>query len=126
LPRYKRSGHSLVVAGLREGEDAEWTRKRDAHLSKLRSAYEANLTGTVPKLGFPYQEGVFLKLEQFEGRWWCGFEPFTFVDVPRDALPPRAPNDSGEFERPAFNSVNAGRRSSTSIGQVSLMLGRRC
>ena len=46
-------------------------------------AYESALTGNVPKLNFPFNEGVFLKLEQIEGRWWCGFEPYTFVDIPR-------------------------------------------
>ncbi|MHC6158383.1 hypothetical protein ACVSQB_42565 [Bradyrhizobium elkanii] len=28
-----------------------------------------------------------MKLEQIEGRWWCGFEPYTFVDVPRSDPP---------------------------------------
>ncbi len=37
-------------------------------------------------LGFPFQEGVFLKLDQVDGRWWCGFEPFTFVQVPKPNL----------------------------------------
>lgn len=100
LPRYKRSGHSLVVAGPHEGEDAEWARKREAQLAQLRSAYEANLTGSVPKLGYPYREGVLLKLEQIEDRWWCGFEPFTFVDVPREVLPVEAPEDRDELWRP--------------------------
>lgn len=100
LPRYKRSGHSLVVAGPREGEDAEWARKREAQLAQLRSAYEGNLTGSVTNLGYPYQEGVFLKLEQIEDRWWCGFEPFTFVDVPREVLPAEAPEDRDEVWRP--------------------------
>jgi hypothetical protein len=84
LPRYKRSGHILVVTSPREGEDAEWTRRRDSELVRLKSAYESNLTGVIPKLGHPYQEGVYVKLEQIEDRWWCGFEPFTFVDVPRE------------------------------------------
>lgn len=86
IPRYKRSGHSLLVAGPREGEDEEWARKRAKDLARLRAAYEANLVGHVPKLEFPFHEGVFLKLEQIEDRWWCGFEPYTFVDVPRDQL----------------------------------------
>lgn len=102
LTRYKRSGHSLVVAGPREGEDAEWTRKREAQLAQLRSAYEANLTGSVQNLGYPYQEGVFLKLERIEDRWWCGFDPFTFVDVPREALPVQASEDRDELVRPAL------------------------
>lgn len=105
LPRYKRSGHSLVVAGPRDGEDPEWARKREAQLAQLRSAYGANLTGSVPKLGYPYREGASLKLEQIEDRWWCGFEPFTFVDVPREA-PPQAQKDSDELWRPAI--VRAG------------------
>lgn len=101
LPRYKRSGHFLVVAGPREGEDAEWARRREAQLAQLRSAYEANLTGTVQELGYPYQEGVFLKLERIEDRWWCGFDPFTFVDVPREVLPFQPPEDRDELGQPA-------------------------
>lgn len=93
LPRYKRSGHSLVVAAPREEEDAEWARRREAQLAQLRFAYEANLTGSVPKLGYPYQEGIFLKLERIEDRWWCGFEPFTFVDVPREMQPSQSPEE---------------------------------
>lgn len=101
LPRYKRSGHFLVVAGPREGEDAEWARRREAQLAKLRLAYEANLTGSVQELGYPYQEGVFLKLERIEDRWWCGFDPFTFVDVPREVLPVQMPEDRDEQGQPA-------------------------
>lgn len=97
FPRYKRSGHSLVVAGPREGEEAVWASRREAQLAQLRSAYESNLTGLVPKLGYSYQEGVSLKLEQIEDRWWCGFEPFTFVDIPRSAQPEQVPVD---MERP--------------------------
>lgn len=86
IPRYKRAGHSLVVAAPRDGEDTEWTSKRARELAQLRAAYEANLVGHVPKLGFPYHEGVFLKLERIEDRWWCGFEPYTFVDIPNEHL----------------------------------------
>lgn len=83
IPRLKRSGHSLVVAPPRDGDDEERSR-RDAHaLATLRNAYGADLTGKVPKLHFPFQEGVFLKLEQIDGSWWCGFEPYTFVEIPR-------------------------------------------
>ena len=83
IPRFKRSGHSLIVASPREGEDPEFALKRSQDLAPLRMAYESALTGNVPKLNFPFNEGVFLKLEQIEGRWWCGFEPYTFVDIPR-------------------------------------------
>lgn len=84
IPRYKRAGHSLIVATQREGDDPERVRRQEQDLAQLRFAYGGPVTGTVQKLGFPFQEGIFLKLEQIEGRWWCGFEPYTFVDIPRD------------------------------------------
>lgn len=87
IPRFKRSGHSLIVTSPQEGEEPEKTLRRDQDLSRLRSAYDSALTGRVPKLEFPYNEGVFLKLEQIEDRWWCGFEPYTFVDIPRREMP---------------------------------------
>lgn len=85
IPRFKRLGHSLVIAAHREGEDQEKARNRAQTLAQLCDAYGSALTGRVPKLSFPYQEGVFLKLEWIEGRWWCGFEPYTFVEIPRSA-----------------------------------------
>jgi hypothetical protein len=84
VPRLKRSGHSLVVAAPREGDTEERAAKRIQRLAGLAAAYEGPLTGTVPGLDFPFQEGVFLKLEQIEDRWWCGFEPYTFVNIPRE------------------------------------------
>lgn len=96
IPRFKRAGHSLVVAGSRNDDDEERTRKRAQDLAQLRAAYESALTGSVPKLDVPFHEGVFLKLEQIEDRWWCGFEPYTFVDIPR----PEQPNQTTRFEVP--------------------------
>ncbi|WP_282344672.1 MULTISPECIES: SIR2 family protein [Pseudomonas] len=90
IPRYKRSGHSLVVTASREGEDPERALQRSQDLTQLSAAYASSLTGSVPKLGFPFHEGVFLKLELIEGRWWCGFEPYTFVDIPRPERPEQA------------------------------------
>jgi hypothetical protein len=83
IPRYKRSGHSVVIASPREGDDPERVRQNAQVLSNLRSAYKSGLFGTVPGLGFPFQEGVFLKLDLVDRRWWCGFEPYTFVHIPR-------------------------------------------
>lgn len=83
IPRFKQAGHSLVVAGPREDENPEKARRRAQDLAQLRIAYASVLTGIVPKLGCSFYEGVFLKLEQIQERWWCGFEPYTFVDIPR-------------------------------------------
>lgn len=87
IPRYRRSGHSLVVATPRDGDDPDRTRRQQQILSRLRDAYGTSLFGTVPKLGFPFQEGAHLKLEQVDGKWWCGFEPYTFVQLPRQDTP---------------------------------------
>ncbi|MEY9830775.1 SIR2 family protein [Sinorhizobium fredii] len=86
IPRYKRAGHSVVIASPREGEDPEQARRNAQVLSNLRHAYKSDLTGTVPGLGFPFQEGLFLRLDQVNGRWWLGFEPYTFVHVPRPEI----------------------------------------
>lgn len=87
IPRYKRAGHSVVIVPPREGDDPEQARRHAQVLSNLRSAYKSDLTGTVSGPGFPFQEGVFLKLDMVDGRWWCGFEPYTFVDIPRPEEP---------------------------------------
>ncbi len=87
IPRYRRSGHSLVVATPRDADDPERTRRQQQALSRLHDAYGTSLFGTVPRLGFPFQEGVHLKLEQVDGKWWCGFEPYTFVQLPRQDTP---------------------------------------
>lgn len=87
IPRYRRSGHSLVVATPRDGDDPVQTQRQQQTLSRLRDAYGTSLFGTVPKLGLPFQEGVHLKLEQVDGKWWCGFEPYTFVHLPRQGTP---------------------------------------
>ncbi|KQQ45914.1 Sir2-family regulator [Duganella sp. Leaf126] len=84
VPRLNRSGHSIVVTAPQADETEEKTTKRSARLAELRAAYGSSLTGTVPGLNLPFQEGIFLKLEQIEERWWCGFEPYTFVNVPRE------------------------------------------
>lgn len=115
IPRYKRSGHSLLVAGPREGEDEEWARKRAKDLARLRAAYDANLVGKVPKLDFPFHEGVFLKLEQIEDRWWCGFEPYTFVDAPREQLDKTPPVEGPSVVQEALG-VPFGRRGGDPAG----------
>jgi hypothetical protein len=108
-PRFKRSGHSLVVTTPREGEDEDRARKRADDLAPLRAAYANALSGKVERLGFPFQEGVFLKLEKIEKRWWCGFEPYTFVDIPRAAQSDQTPGVPVSAEHDALG-MPQGRR----------------
>ncbi|WP_454688342.1 SIR2 family protein [Achromobacter aloeverae] len=109
IPRYRRSGHSLVVATQRDGDAPERVQKQAQELAPLRFAYGGPVSGIVQKLNFPFQEGIFLKLEQIEGRWWCGFEPYTFVDIPRTPEGDQAaPGDLPTAERDALGrSVDA-------------------
>lgn len=111
IPRLRRSGHVLVVATPRDGDDPERTRRQRQDLSRLRGAYDANLFGTVPKLGFPFQEGVHIKLEQVDGKWWCGFEPYTFVQLPpHESRQVDATQDSAPEQTPAEMGLQAHRR----------------
>lgn len=102
MPRYKRVGHSLLVAGPRENDKPEWVRKRAQSLAQLRTAYGEDLVGVVRNTEFPYHEGVFLKLELIEDRWWCGFEPYTFVDIPREFYDQAAAVAAGGAEADAL------------------------
>lgn len=111
IERYRRSGHSLVVVASRDGDNPERTRRQQQTLSRMRDAYGSNLFGTVPKLGLPFQEGVHLKLEQIDGRWWCGFEPYTFVQLPRhETSQTQGAEDLVADQAPAETSMQAERR----------------
>lgn len=97
IPRLKRSGHSLDIASPRDSDDPDRTRRDEQTLRKLREAYGSPLTGKVPKLGFPFQEGITVKLEHVDNRWWCGFEPYTFVETPRPDAPEAGTSDSNRI-----------------------------
>lgn len=107
LPRLRRNGHTLVVAGPREEDSAEFRQRRTEELANLTAAY-GSLTGRVPA-GHKFTEGIYLKLEKVQDRWWCGFEPSTFVDLPREVKNEtsdelgrpmmRAPDPSADWRR---------------------------
>lgn len=98
IPRLRRSGHSIIVAPPRADERPDQTARRESSLRALKDAYGTTLTGTVPKLMFPFQEGISLKLDQIDGRWWCGFEPYTFVELPMRERPPAGSEDRSSSE----------------------------
>jgi hypothetical protein len=96
FPRLRRSGHAVLVSQGKSGESDERKQERHRRLAQLRSAYNSPLDGIVPDLGFPFNEGVRLRLENCAGRWWCVFEPFTFVEVPKAQRVLAAGEDSDE------------------------------
>ena len=52
-------------------------------LSHLKTAYGSELTGPVPGTSGKYSEGLSIRLEQADERWWAVFEPATFIDLDR-------------------------------------------
>lgn len=83
LPRLRRKGHALIVASGLPTDSPEWMASRKEQLSILQQAYSSPLTGQVDGYDFHYNEGVQIRLDLVGDRWWCAFEPFTFVELPR-------------------------------------------
>lgn len=78
-------GHSLAVSRPKGELSPEATQARHALLSKLRAAYQSELVGPVPGTTGKYAEGLNVRLEQADGRWWVVFEPTTFIEFgPRE------------------------------------------
>jgi NAD-dependent protein deacetylases, SIR2 family len=83
LPRLRRRGHAIIVANGSSRDKPEHVTSRKKKLSSLRQAYLAPLTGKVDGYGYPFNEGVQIRLDYMAERWWCVFEPFTCVELPR-------------------------------------------
>ena len=82
-PHLRSRAHSLIVREIDPGRGDENAKRGRQALVLLEQAYGGKLTGTVPDLGWNYAEGVELRLDHHLDRWWCVFEPYTWVDVPR-------------------------------------------
>ncbi|NUT62800.1 SIR2 family protein [Herbaspirillum sp. C9C3] len=107
IPRLRRFGHALLVANGRPEDSDEMKSRRLGQLQQLKAAYEGSLTGIVQEVGHPFNEGIHLKLEKIESRWWCGFEPFTFVDVPAEDREKIENSEGDGLGRPAARAPDA-------------------
>ena len=83
IPLMRRKGHSIIVAAGSPTDSEETIAWRKERLSGLVQAYSTALVGKVPMHNYPFNEGIQLRLEQLVDRWWCVFEPFTYVEIPR-------------------------------------------
>lgn len=98
LPRLRRNGHSVIVASGLPMDTKARVAWRNERLSDLKKAYSTALVGKVPGHNHPFSEGVQLRLEQAAGRWWCVFDPFTDVELPRPGrVADLADDDSVEY-----------------------------
>ena len=96
LPLFARlhgRGHSLSVSRPNSELPREQAQARRELLSRLKTAYGSELTGPVPGTSGKYSEGLSIRLEQADDRWWAVFEPATFIDLDHrtpDSDPARA------------------------------------
>lgn len=84
LPLFARlhgRGHSLSVSRPNSELSRELAQARRDLLSRLKTAYGSELTGPVPGTSGKYSEGLSIRLEQADDRWWAVFEPATFIDL---------------------------------------------
>lgn len=84
IPRLQSRGHSILVSAGHADEDDGQKAARLRQLAPLKAAYGGDVSGRVPKLGYPFNEALRIRLEQTNGCWWCVFEPFTNVDLPKE------------------------------------------
>ena len=80
LPRLRRKGHAIIVASGLPTDSPERVAARKEKLSHLRQAYSTPLSGTVERYGYPFSEGVQIRLDCVADRWWCAFEPLLTLN----------------------------------------------
>ena len=91
-PVMRRGGHSVIVRPPGCALSKEVTIRHHELLKDLQNAYKAPLTGDVPRIGHSFAEGIRVSVEEWDGRWWLVYEPYTWVDLqPEDpkSLPRR-------------------------------------
>ena len=114
LPRLRRKGHAIIVASGLPTDSPERVAARKEKLSYLRQAYSTSLSGTVEGYGYPFSEGVQIRLDCVADRWWCAFEPFTYVELPRTEAGDGTSHDEGDD-----NVANGWQNSLSNNGNVS-------
>lgn len=102
LPLFARlhgRGHSLSVSHPNSELPRELAQARRDLLSSLKTAYGSELTGPVPGTSGKYSEGLFIRLEQADERWWAVFEPATFIDLDRRTPNADSPQATAEWRK---------------------------
>lgn len=84
IPRMQSRGHSILVSAGHPKEDEQQRALRLGRLASLRDAYGGEIFGQVKNLGYPFNESLRIRLERSNDQWWCAFDPFTNVDLPKE------------------------------------------
>ena len=102
LPLFARlhgRGHSLSVSRPNSELPRELAQARRELLSRLKTAYGSELTGPVAGTSGKYSEGLSIRLEQADDRWWAVFEPATFIDLNHRAPDADPPQSNAEWRK---------------------------
>jgi hypothetical protein len=102
LPLFARlhgRGHSLSVSRPNSELTRELAQARRDLLSRLKTAYGSELTGPVPGTSGKYSEGLSIRLEQADERWWVVFEPATFIDLDHRTPEADRPQATAEWRK---------------------------
>ena len=88
-PILRHRGHAVLVRPPGPSLRDDVAREHREVLEELQRAYgmkrarQAQLTGSVQGIDCPFAEGIRVRIEAWEGRWWLVYEPYTWVDLPR-------------------------------------------
>ena len=83
-PVLRRSGHTVIVRPPDDRLRGDIAREHQLALNALQRAYRSALGGTVPDIGYPFAEAIQVRIEVWDDRWWLVYEPYTWVDLPRN------------------------------------------
>ena len=83
-PILRNRGHSVLVRPPDGSRRDDIEREHREVLTSLERAYQSRLTGRVQGLQWPFAEGIRVRIEEWGGRWWLVYEPYTWVDLPND------------------------------------------
>lgn len=106
VPNFRGKGHVIRASMGHEGESEDDRRRRFRKLAPLKAAYGTDVVGKVTGLGYPFAEALRVRMEQSAGRWWCVFDPFTFVLVPRQEASEEGSGDVGVFAWSVLDGLN--------------------
>lgn len=107
VPLLRRRGHTVIVAKSSPNESRERSEERKALLANLQNAYSTAIVGIVPEKSYTFSEGISIRLDFLAERWWCVFEPITYVDFPRpDGEKEISENNSTESVEVTFRRTN--------------------
>lgn len=101
MRRLHRNGHSILVHGGRLEDSAEVVARRKQALAPLSEAYGSAVSGRDPGLKWDFAEGIEVRLDRADGRWWCVFDPMTHLEVPVYEVPRRDGNGTHRVMAPA-------------------------